>query len=56
VDTLQQVGDPFEIIMVEDSGGDGSWEVIKELASRDARVRGIRHSCCAARRHRHHGR
>jgi glycosyltransferase involved in cell wall biosynthesis len=42
VDTLQQVGDPFEIIMVEDSGGDGSWEVIKELASRDARVRGIR--------------
>ncbi len=42
VDALQAIGDPFEIVLVEDCGGDGSWEVIKELASHDARVRGIR--------------
>lgn len=32
----------FEIILVEDCGGDGSWAVIEELARRDARVRGLR--------------
>ncbi len=42
VDALQKLGGPFEIILVEDCGGDGSWEAIKELASRDARVRGIK--------------
>jgi glycosyltransferase involved in cell wall biosynthesis len=42
VDVLQKLGNPFEIILVEDCGGDGSWEAIKELASRDARVRGIK--------------
>jgi len=42
VDSLQRVGAPFEIILVEDCGGDGSWTVIKELASHDARVRGFR--------------
>jgi glycosyltransferase involved in cell wall biosynthesis len=32
----------FEIIFVEDSGGDGSWAIIAELARGDPRVRGIR--------------
>ena len=30
----------FEIIFVEDCGGDNSWEVIQALASEDERVRG----------------
>lgn len=32
----------FEIILVEDCGGDDSWEVIEKLASQDSRVRGIK--------------
>ncbi len=32
----------FELILVEDCGGDRSWEVIEALARTDARVRGIR--------------
>ncbi|MGA8743078.1 MAG: glycosyltransferase family 2 protein, partial [Terracidiphilus sp.] len=34
----------FEIIFVEDGGGDGSWSIIASLASTDHRVRGIRMS------------
>jgi undecaprenyl-phosphate 4-deoxy-4-formamido-L-arabinose transferase len=34
----------FEVILVEDCGSDGSWNVISSLASRDGRVRGIRMS------------
>jgi len=34
----------FEIIMVEDCGGDRSWEIIQELARRDPRVKGIQFS------------
>lgn len=34
----------FEIIFIEDCGGDGSWPVIAELAASDPRVRGIRMS------------
>jgi dolichol-phosphate mannosyltransferase len=34
----------YEIIMVEDGGGDRSWEIICELARRDARVKGIQFS------------
>jgi glycosyltransferase involved in cell wall biosynthesis len=34
----------FELVLVEDCGGDGSWEKIKALASRDPRVRGFRFS------------
>lgn len=33
---------PFEIVLVEDCGGDGSWQVIERLAAQDARIRGIR--------------
>lgn len=34
----------FELILVEDCGGDRSWAVIEELARTDPRVRGIRFS------------
>ena len=42
VDSLEKFGGPFEIILVEDCGGDRSWDVIKDVARRDPRVRGIR--------------
>ena len=32
----------FEILFVEDCGGDNSWQVIKEIACRDQRVKGFR--------------
>src|SRR3989442_662819 len=38
---LESINADFEIIFVEDGGGDGSWDVIRELASRDAHVKGI---------------
>lgn len=34
----------FEVLFVEDCGGDGSWSVIKQLSKQDARVRGLRMS------------
>ena len=34
----------YEIILVEDAGGDGSWQVIESLAKDDPHVRGIRMS------------
>jgi glycosyltransferase involved in cell wall biosynthesis len=33
--------DHFEILMVEDCGGDNSWEIIEAIAAKDRRVRGI---------------
>lgn len=41
---LEQCAESFEIILVEDCGGDNSWDVIQELARRDPRVRGFRMS------------
>jgi undecaprenyl-phosphate 4-deoxy-4-formamido-L-arabinose transferase len=41
VDALNFIGVPFEIIFVEDCGGDRSWEIVQELAEKDDRVRGI---------------
>jgi len=41
---LEQCAETFEIILVEDCGGDNSWGVIQELARRDSRVRGFRMS------------
>lgn len=41
---LELVSTDFEIILVEDCGGDGSWAVIERLASADSRVRGIQFS------------
>src|SRR5437762_4363525 len=39
--TLASITPDFEIILVEDCGGDRSWEVIQEIAKTDQRVRGI---------------
>ncbi len=41
---MQQESTGFEIIFVEDCGGDGSWQVIQALAAEDCRVRGLRMS------------
>jgi glycosyltransferase involved in cell wall biosynthesis len=43
-DSLSALADRYEIILVEDCGGDDSWSVIEGLAERDGRVRGIRMS------------
>jgi len=39
---IEAMNRPFEIIMVEDCGGDSSWTGVERLASIDSRVRGIR--------------
>lgn len=41
---LESISHDFEIVLVEDCGGDGSWQVIERLAANDARVRGIQFS------------
>jgi glycosyltransferase involved in cell wall biosynthesis len=41
VAALEPVEPSFEIVLVEDSGGDESWRVINEIAQSDKRVRGI---------------
>src|SRR3970282_280307 len=41
---LSGITQDFEIILVEDCGGDRSWEIIQGLARRDARVKGIQFS------------
>jgi undecaprenyl-phosphate 4-deoxy-4-formamido-L-arabinose transferase len=41
---MQQIAPTFEMIFVEDGGGDESWSIIAELAAADKRVRGIRMS------------
>ncbi len=42
--TLEVISVDFEIVLVEDCGGDRSWEIITELAAKDQRVRGIQFS------------
>lgn len=44
VGALSAITQDFEIVMVEDCGGDRSWEIIQALARRDARVKGIQFS------------
>jgi polyisoprenyl-phosphate glycosyltransferase len=41
VAVLERIGEPFEILMVNDASPDHSWQVIEGLARRDPRVRGI---------------
>jgi undecaprenyl-phosphate 4-deoxy-4-formamido-L-arabinose transferase len=43
-DAMSKITAVFEIIFVEDGGGDGSWQIIERLAREDPRVRGIRMS------------
>ncbi|MEH2259732.1 glycosyltransferase family 2 protein [Nostoc sp.] len=39
--SLEIITEDFEIILVEDCGGDRSWEIIVELAKKDPRIKGI---------------
>lgn len=41
---LESISSDFEILLVEDCGGDNSWQVIERLAAADSRVRGIQFS------------
>jgi dolichol-phosphate mannosyltransferase len=41
---LEPITRDFEIVLVEDCGGDRSWDIIRELAAKDARVKGIQFS------------
>jgi len=43
-EAMAKITPVFEIIFVEDGGGDGSWAIIASLAQMDHRVRGIRMS------------
>lgn len=38
---LESLTDAFEVILVEDGGGDGSWDIIEQRAGKDPRIRGI---------------
>lgn len=42
VSTLEPAIPSFEIIFVEDDGGDGSWDVITQIVSADSRAHGLR--------------
>ena len=42
--SLERITPDFEIILVEDCGGDNSWQVIERLAAADQRVHGIQFS------------
>lgn len=42
VPVLGRLVDEYEILLVDDGSGDGSWEVIEELAAGDDHVRGLR--------------
>lgn len=41
IGVLTGICDDFEVIMVEDCGGDRSWDIIVELSMKDHRVKGI---------------
>ena len=41
---LETVSESFEIVLVEDCGGDRSWEIIEALSRRDPRVKGLQFS------------
>lgn len=42
--SLEIITKDFEIILVEDCGGDRSWDIIQGLAHRDVRIKGIQFS------------
>lgn len=41
---LGQTWVPFEIVVVDDCSGDGSWQILERLAARDPRIRVVRHA------------
>ncbi|MDX4955520.1 glycosyltransferase family 2 protein [Delftia acidovorans] len=42
VTTMESLTDDFEILFIEDCGGDNTWDLISELAANDSRVHGIK--------------
>ena len=42
--SIEEIGVSYEILLIEDCGGDNSWEIIKNLAKEDSCVRGIQFS------------
>lgn len=42
--TLSQIADAYEIILVNDASKDDSWQIIRELSSQDKRIKGINFS------------
>jgi polyisoprenyl-phosphate glycosyltransferase len=44
IPVLKTISQDYEVVLVEDCGGDGSWKIIEELAVRNPRVRGIQFS------------
>lgn len=42
--SLETISANFEILLIEDCGGDASWSIIEQLAHADSRVRGIQFS------------
>lgn len=44
VSVFAEYAQAFEILFIEDCGGDASWEVIKRISEKDCRVRGVRMS------------
>jgi dolichol-phosphate mannosyltransferase len=44
VASLRSVTEDYEIVLVEDCGGDRSWEIVCELSQRDPRVKGLQFS------------
>lgn len=42
--TLEAISPNFEIVLIEDCGGDRSWEIIEHLSKQDGRVKGIQFS------------
>lgn len=41
-EALVQLNEDYEILLVEDCGGDHSWEVIQSLMNKDSRIKGIK--------------
>uniref|UniRef100_UPI0012F88FB3 glycosyltransferase family 2 protein n=1 Tax=Pseudomonas asplenii TaxID=53407 RepID=UPI0012F88FB3 len=44
ISVLESMNVSFELIFIEDSGGDQCWKILQQIASNDERVRGIKFS------------
>ncbi len=40
--TLEELGKPFELIVVDDGSSDGTWGVVERLVAADSRIRAVR--------------